>query len=71
MGAEFFNAFGTFYPVEFVLPTMVGASYKIGPGEIILDVNFLKGLSDVFPDRYAIGRTFTMGVCLGYAFYMN
>jgi hypothetical protein len=70
-GSEFFNAFGTFHPVEFALPTMFGGSYQIGPGEVTLDVNFLKGLSDILPDRFVVGRTFTMGVCLGYSLYLN
>jgi len=70
-GAEYFNAFGTFHPVEFVLPTMIGASYQLGPGEITMDVNFLKGLSDVIPDRYIVGRTFTMGISVGYAVMLN
>jgi len=66
-GAEVLQAFGTFQPVEFVLPTVIGASYKLGPGEITFDVNFLKGLTDIIPDQYIVGRTFSMGACLGYS----
>lgn len=70
-GSEFFQAFGTFSTVEFVLPTTIGASYHLGPGDIIVEVNFLKGLSDVIPDQYIVGRTFTYGASLGYSVYLQ
>lgn len=70
-GSKYFQAFGTFQAVEFVLPTMIGASYKLGPGEVSLDINFLKGLTDIIPDQYIVGRTFSMGICLGYSVYLQ
>lgn len=68
---NFFNAFGTFSPVEFVLTTAFGASYRLGPGDIIAEVQFLNGLSDVLSDRYAVGRTFSSGISLGYSIYIS
>jgi hypothetical protein len=70
-GSNYFHAFGTFSIAEFVLPTQIGASYRMGPGEILLDLNFLKGLSDVLPDRYIVGRSFSVGLNLGYALYLS
>jgi hypothetical protein len=70
-GENYFHAFGTFGTTEFLLPTLVGVSYKLGPGDITFDVNFLKGLSDIIPDRFIVGRTFSMGVSLGYSFYLQ
>lgn len=71
IGKEYFQAFGTFAVAEFALPTTIGASYKLGPGEVILEANFIKGLSDIIPDRYIVGRTFTIGASLGYSIYLQ
>ena len=69
-GAAYFHAFGTFNQVDLSLPSQVGLSYKLGPGDIVLDINFQNGLSDVFSDRFVAGRTFSVGACLGYSFYL-
>lgn len=68
--SDYFHAFGTFNQVDFSLHTLVGLSYKIGPGDIVFDFNFQNGLSDVMKDPFVVGRTFSMGAALGYSFYL-
>lgn len=69
-GSAYFHAFGTFNQVDFSLHTLLGLSYSLGPGDIILDVNFQNGLSDIFSDQFVVGRTFSVGASLGYSFYL-
>ena len=69
-GNTFFHAFGTFHAVDFGLHTIFGLSYKLGPGDIVLDVNFINGLSDTIADRYIHGKSFSMGAALGYSIYL-
>ena len=69
-GSKYFHAFGTFNQVDFSLLTNFGISYHLGPGDIVFDVNFQNGLSDIFEDRYIVGRTFSVGASLGYSFYL-
>lgn len=68
--AEYFNAFGTFKASEFSFNTIFGVSYKFGPGDITIDANLLYGLSDVLADRFTVGRTFSIGLSLGYSWYL-
>lgn len=69
-GSEYFQAFGAFNPIDFSLHTIVGISYKLGPGDIILDANFQNGLSDIYKDPFIVGRIFSIGASLGYSFYL-
>ena len=69
-GEEYFNAFGTFNQGDFSLHSVIGTSYKLGPGDIILDVNFQNGLSDIYEDPFIKGLTFSIGASLGYSFYL-
>jgi len=69
-GAQYFQAFGTFKQVDFSLLTIVGMSYKLGPGDIILDLIFQNGLSDIFEDQFIVGRTFSIGAGIGYSLYL-
>lgn len=70
-GSEHFQAFGTFNIVEFVWYTNLGVSYKLGSGDLILDMNMMNGLNDVFQNKYLVGRTLSIGVSVGYSFYLN
>ena len=70
-GSRFFQAFGTFSPVDFGLNTTLGLSYKLGPGDIVVDVNFVNGLSDIFSDQFIYGRSFSTGALIGYSFYLE
>lgn len=69
-GAEYFHAFGTFKVAEFSFVTNVGITYNLGPGDIVLDVIFQNGFSDVLEDRYIKGTTFSIGGTIGYSFYL-
>ena len=69
-GEEYFHAFGTYNQVDFSLLTIVGVSYKLGPGDVILDINFQNGLSDIYKDQFIVGRTFSIGANIGYSFYL-
>ena len=68
--AAYFQSFGTFKSSEFSFNTIVGISYKLGPGDIILDATILYGLSDTLADRFAVGRTFSIGSSIGYSWYL-
>ncbi len=69
--SEVFNAFGTFKPVDFAFNTVAGGSWRLGPGDITAEVQFLNGLSDVLADRYAVGRTYSTGFSVGYSYYLS
>ena len=68
---SYFHSFGTFNQIDFSLATLIGCSYKLGPGDITLDLNFQEGLSDVISDQFIVGRTFSVGICMGYSFYFQ
>lgn len=70
VGREYFHAFGFFNQVDFSLHTIMGISYKLGPGDIILDAIFQNGLSDIISDQYIVGRTFSIGASIGYSIYL-
>ena len=69
-GSEFFHAFGVFNQVDFSLQTLLGISYKLGPGDLVFDVRFQNGLSDVIADQFIVARTFSIGTSLGYSFHL-
>jgi len=69
-GSEYFQAFGTISQVDFSLHTVFGLSYKLGLGDITIDVNFQNGLSDILEDQFIVGRTFSVGSSIGYSFYL-
>lgn len=69
-GAEYFRAFSTYNQIDFSMNTLLGVSYKLGPGDITLDVNFQNGLNDILADQFIVGRTFSIGTSLGYSFYL-
>ena len=70
-GSQYFHAFGFFNQIDFSMQTVVGFSYHLGPGDLVLDANFQKGLSDIISDKYIVGRTFSIGICLGYSLYLS
>lgn len=69
-GSRFFQAFGSLSTVDFGLYSILGISYKIGPGDVILDVNFINGLSNTLKDQYLNGKSFSTGATLGYSVYL-
>ncbi len=70
-GSKFFQAFGSFNIAEFLWYTNFGFSYKLGPGDLVFDLNMMNGLSDALRDKYIIGKTLSIGVLVGYSFYLN
>jgi hypothetical protein len=68
--SAYFQSFGTFKSVEFSFNTILGISYRLGPGDITLDGTMLYGLSDTLTDRFSVGRTFSIGANLGYSWYL-
>lgn len=70
-GHEYFQSFGTFNTVEFLLYTNLGVSYKAGPGEIALDLILMNGLSDAIRNKYVVGNSYSLGITAGYSFYLN
>ncbi len=70
VGSEYVQAFGTFKVAEFSIHSNFGVSYRIGPGDVILDIIFLKGLSDTHADRFLKGTTFSYGGSIGYSIYL-
>lgn len=68
--AAYFQSFGAFKSLDFSFNTIIGISYKLGPGDIILDATILYGLSDTLADRFTVGRTFSIGTSLGYSWYL-
>jgi len=70
-GSDFYHVFGSFNVVEFLWLTNLGVSYKLGPGELIFDVNMLNGLSDAIRNRFVIGKSNSIGAAIGYSFYLE
>jgi hypothetical protein len=65
---RFFNPICRFNEVELSWMAEVGASYRLGPGDINLKINYFYGLSDVLEDAFVIGRTMSGGITVGYSF---
>jgi hypothetical protein len=68
---RFFMPFCRFNEVDLSWAAEGGVNYKLGPGDIILRVSYLYGLSDVLEDAFVIGRTMSAGITVGYAFKLS
>jgi hypothetical protein len=64
---KFFMPFSRFNEVDLSWGVEVGGSYRLGPGDFILRLTYLYGLSDVLEDAYIIGRSQSVGLSLGYS----
>jgi len=71
LGSEYFHAFGHFNTIEFLWYTNPGVSMVIGPGELLLELFLMNGLSDVITDGYIIGKTTSAGLVVGYSIPLN
>lgn len=49
----------------------VGVTYAVGPGDFILKISYLYGLSDVLEDTFIVGRSQSIGLSLGYSFRLS
>ncbi|MEI6455944.1 MAG: outer membrane beta-barrel protein [bacterium] len=64
---KFFMPFSRFNEVDLSWGAEVGGTYRLGPGDFILRLSYLYGLSDVFEDAYIVGRSQSVGISIGYS----
>jgi len=64
---KFFMPFSRYNEVDLSWGAEVGGTYSLGPGDFILRLTYLYGLSDVLEDAYIIGRSQSVGLSIGYA----
>jgi len=64
---RFFMPFSRYNETDLSWATELGGLYQLGPGNIVLKVSYLYGLSDVLEDAYIIGRTQSIGISIGYS----
>ena len=65
--SKYFMPFSRFNEVDLSWAVDAGATCKLGPGEVVLKINYRYGLSDVLEDTYVIGRTSSFGITAGYS----
>ncbi|MEI7498885.1 MAG: outer membrane beta-barrel protein [Bacteroidota bacterium] len=68
---RFFMPFSRFNEVDLSWATEAGLSYNMGPGDIILKLSYLFGLSDVLEDAFIVGRSMSYGISVGYAIRLS
>jgi hypothetical protein len=68
---RFFMPFSRFNEVDLSWATEAGLTYQIGPGDVVLKVSYLYGLSDVMEDAFVVGRSMSFGISVGYAFRLS
>ena len=70
-GYKFFNAFCRFNEVDLSWVAAAGVTYRLGPGDMVVRVAYLYGLSDVLEDAYIIGRSMSVGITMGYSIKLS
>jgi hypothetical protein len=68
---RFFMPFSRFNEVDLCWAAETGLSYSLGPGDILLKVSYLYGLSDVLEDAFVVGRSMSYGISLGYVIRLS
>ena len=63
----YFMPFCRINEVDMTWAVDVSGTRKLGPGDIVLKLRYLYGLSDVLEDPFVVGRSMSFGVTLGYA----
>ncbi len=58
--------FARFNTIDFSIAVEAGATYQLGPGNFFAQINYFQGLSDVLRDPYVVGKTFSLGIDIGY-----
>ena len=66
--ARFFMPFSRFNEVDLSWITKAGIGYSLGPGEVMLQLSYLYGMSDVLEDAFIVARSMSFGLSLGYSF---
>ena len=69
--ARFFMPFTRFNELDLSWSTEVGVTYKLGPGDIVLKLSYLYGLSDVLEDAFVVARSMSGGITIGYAIRLS
>lgn len=59
--------FARFNTIDFSIAVEAGATYKLGPGNLLAKINYYQGLSDVLRDDYVVGKTICIGLDVGYS----
>jgi hypothetical protein len=68
---RFFMPFTRFNEVDFNWKAEAGASYKLGPGDVIVKLNYQYGLGDVLEDAFVVARSMSFGISAGYSFHLT
>jgi len=68
---RFFMPFSRFNETDLSWMSEAGVNYKFGPGDVIVRISYLYGLSDVLEDAFVIGRSMSAGITVGYAFSLG
>jgi hypothetical protein len=68
---RFFMPFTRFNEVDLSWMAEAGVSYKLGPGDVILKISYLYGMSDVLEDAFVVARSMSYGLSVGYSFNLS
>jgi len=63
--------FARFNTVDFSIAVEAGTTYRLGPGTLLVKINYFQGLSDVLRDDYVVGKTISVGVAVGYTLQLE
>lgn len=69
--SRFFMPFSRFNEVDLSWISELAGSYRLGPGDVVLKISYLYGLSDVLEDPFVIGRSMSAGASVGYSFRLK
>ncbi len=64
---RFFMPFCRFSEIDFGWAVQAGATYRLGPGEVRVKLDYHHGLSDVLEDAFVVARSMSYGATVGYA----
>jgi len=64
---RFFMPFSRFNEVDLSWRTDAALTHPLGPGDVMVKLSYLYGLSDVLEDAFVVGRTMSLGLSVGYA----
>ena len=63
--------FSRFNEVDLSWMSEAGVSYKLGPGDVVVRLSYLYGMSDVLEDAFIVGRSMSAGITVGYSFKLS
>lgn len=68
---RFFMPFSRFNEVDLSWMTEAGVNYKLGPGDVVVRLSYLYGMSDVLEDAFIVARSMSLGLTVGYSFKLT